>query len=107
MAFTQDTFTHDVRKASSRRKLGVVSAGVVCDSGLYYVNYILNKHWLASTQAGSIGKTTRQEVEAGQWEQENSGKEEAYSSAVPVQTQKKQDVIASLKRVLSHVANIH
>ena len=46
------------------------------DNGLYPVNCILNKHWLASSQAGSIGGTTRQEVEAGQREQEISGKKD-------------------------------
>ena len=61
---------------------------------------------MASSQAGSIGGTTRQEVEAGQGEQENSGKEEAHSSAVLALTQQKEDVTASLKKVPSHVANI-
>ena len=41
------------------------------------VNYILNKCWLAHSQAGSIGGTTRQEVEAGQWEQDNFGKKKS------------------------------
>ena len=36
-------------------------------------------------QAGSIGGKTRQEVEVMQWEQENSGKQEA-SSVIPAQT---------------------
>ena len=76
------------------------------DSGLYSVNYILNKRWSISSQAGSIGGTTRQEVEVGQREQENSGKKEAHSSAVLTQLQKKQDVTASLKKVPSHVAHI-
>ena len=35
-------------------------------------------------QAGSIGGKARQEVEVEQWEQENSGKQEA-SSATPAQ----------------------
>ena len=35
-------------------------------------------------QAGSIGGKTRQEVEVMQWEQENSGKQEA-PSAIPAQ----------------------
>ena len=61
---------------------------------------------MASSQAGSIDRTTRQEVEVGQGEQENSGKEEAHSSPVLSQSQKKEDVIAPLKKVLSHVANI-
>ena len=50
------------------------------DSGLYSVNYTLNKCCLASSQAGSIGRTTIQKVEAGQGEQENSGKQEAPSA---------------------------
>ena len=36
------------------------------DIGLYPVTCILNKHRLASSQAGSIGRATRQEAEAGQ-----------------------------------------
>ena len=39
---------------------------LVWENGLYSVNYILNKHKLVSSQAGSIGGTARQEVEAGQ-----------------------------------------
>ena len=74
------------------------------DDGLYPVNYILNKCWLASSQAGSIGGTTRQEVKAGQQEQENSGKRKAYW-AVLSQLEKKQDVTASLKKLLTHVVN--
>ena len=35
-------------------------------------------------QAGSIGGSTRQEVEVGQWEQEYSGKQET-PSAIPAQ----------------------
>ena len=58
------------------------------DNGVYSANYILNKRWLASSQAGSIGGTTRQEVEVGQWEQENSGKRKAWP-AVVTQPQKK------------------
>ena len=42
-------------------------------------------------QAGSIGGSTRQEVEVGQWEQEKARKEEACSS-IPAQTTEKQDV---------------
>ena len=76
---------------------------MVWDNCLYSVNYILNKRWLASSQAGSIGGTTRQEVEAGQGEQENSGKEEALSSQSCPDTE---DVISPPKKVLSHVANI-
>ena len=33
---------------------------------LYSVNYIFNKGWLVSSQAGSIGGTTTQDVEVGQ-----------------------------------------
>ena len=47
---------------------------LVWDHGLYSVNYILNKGGLACSQAGSKGGTTRQEVEVGQGEQENTGK---------------------------------
>ena len=36
------------------------------ENGLYSVNYILNKCLLANSQTGSIGRTTRQEVEVGQ-----------------------------------------
>ena len=60
---------------------------------------------IGSSQVGSIGRTTRQEIEAGQQEQENSGKKEAHSSAVLSQPQKKQDETASLRKVLSHVPN--
>ena len=42
-------------------------------------------------QAESIGGKTRQEVEVMQWEQENSGKQEAPST-FPAQTTEKQDV---------------
>ena len=35
----------------------------------------------------------------------NSGKEKAHSSAVPTQSQKKEDVTAPLNNVLSHMAN--
>ena len=47
----------------------------------YPVTCILIKGWLASSQAGNIGGATRQEVEAGQPEQENSEKrkESVYS----------------------------
>ena len=75
------------------------------ENGLYSVNNILNKHWLASSKAGSVGGTTRQEVEERQWKQENPGKEEAHSSAVLAQSQKKQDVTALMNNVLSHMAN--
>ena len=74
-------------------------SNLVWDNGLYSVNYILNKRWLASSQAGSIGKTTSQRVEVGQWEQEYSG------LAVWLQPHKLQDVIALLNMVLSHLAN--
>ena len=61
---------------------------MVWDNGLNSVNYILNKQSLARGQAGSIGGTTKQEVEAGQQEQENSRKKEV-PSAVLAQPQKK------------------
>ena len=60
---------------------------------------------MVSSQAGSIGRTTRQELEAGQGEKEYSRKKEAFSAVVSP-PQKKQDVTASLKKVPSHVANI-
>ena len=47
---------------------------------------------MASSQAGSIGWTTRQEVEVGVREPKNSGKEEAHSFIVVSLPQKKQDV---------------
>ena len=47
---------------------------------------------------------TRQEIEAGQGEQENSGKRKAQS-AVIIQTQRKQDVTASPTKVPSHVVS--
>ena len=59
---------------------------------------------MASSQAGSIGSATRQEVEAGQGDQENYGKRKAQSEVI-IQTQRKQGVTASLKNVPSHVAN--
>ena len=43
-------------------------------------------------------------MEAGQGEQENSGKKKSQSVVV-TQTQSKQDVTAPLKKVPSHVAN--
>ena len=52
---------------------------------------------MASSQGGSIGRVTRQEVEAGQREQENSGKKKAQS-AVVTQTERKQDENASLMK---------
>ena len=36
-----------------------MGGGVLCINGLYPVNYILNKSWLASRQAGSIGGAMR------------------------------------------------
>ena len=47
----------------------------------------------------------RQEIEAGQQEQKNSGKRKAQSVIV-TQTQKKQDENGSLIKVPSHVVNI-
>ena len=44
------------------------------------------------------GETTRQEVEVGQQEQENSGKEEAHSSWVLSRHQKKQDMTCSAEK---------
>ena len=75
------------------------------ENGLYSVNYILNKCWLASSQAGSVGRITRQEVKVDQQEQESSGKRKAWFTIVTL-SQKKQDVTAMQKKVLSHVANI-
>ena len=58
-------------------------------------------------QAGSIGGKTRQEVEVMQWEQENSGKEEAGfpPPRILAQTTEKQDVTTLLNKVLSHMAS--
>ena len=61
---------------------GIMRREVVQDNCLYCVNYVLNKHLLTSSQAGSIDRTTRQEVEAGQREQENSGEREAPSAVL-------------------------
>ena len=61
---------------------------------------------MVRSQSRSIGGITRQEVEVGQGEQENSGKKEAHSSAVVTPPLKNQDVTASLNKVLSHVATI-
>ena len=47
---------------------------------------------------------TRQEVEAGQQEQENSGKTKGQIAAI-TQTQRKQDVNASLIMVPIHMAD--
>ena len=67
------------------------------ENGLYSVNYILNKHLLASSQAGSIGGTTR----TGEfWEEESS----FFTDLA--QPQSKQDMTTLLKKVLSYVANI-
>ena len=49
---------------------------LVLDNSLYSVKYILKELWLDSSQEGSIGGTARQDVEVGQWEQEDSGKKE-------------------------------
>ena len=56
---------------------------------------------MANNQAGSISKATRQEVEVGQQEQENSGKRKGQS-AVITQMQRRQDENASLKKVPNH-----
>ena len=68
-----------------------VNLPLVWENCLYSVNHVLNKRWLASSQAGNIGGTTIQEVEARQWEQEHSGKKEALSTVLS-QSPKKQDV---------------
>ena len=60
-------------------KMNTGSVDGWCRTILYSVNYVLNKCCLASSQAGNIGWTTRQEVEAGQGEQEYSGKKETHS----------------------------
>ena len=46
---------------------------------IYILSIILNKCWLVSSHARSVGRTTRQEVELGQWEQENFGNKKAHS----------------------------
>ena len=60
---------------------------------------------MVSIQAGSIGGKTRQEVEAGRQEQENTGKRKVWSAVLAL-PQRKQDVTASLNKVPSHVASI-
>ena len=58
-------------------------------------------------QAGSIGRTTRQEVEVGQGEQEYSGKKEAHSPhthSCP-DTEEAGCNLPCWKKVLSHMAN--
>ena len=47
---------------------------------------------------------TRQEIEAGQWAQENSGKKKVQS-AVIIQMQRKKEENASLIMVPSHMVN--
>ena len=81
------------------------SPSVWCRTILSSVNYVLNKRWFASSPTRSIGGTTREEVEVGQWKQENSGKEEAYSSPVLPRHRRKMWP-APLKKVPSHVAYI-
>ena len=44
-------------------------------------------------QEGSTGGTTRKELKVGQWEQKNSGKEEAHSSPFLPRSLKNQYVI--------------
>ena len=78
---------------------------MVWDNVQYSVNYILNKLWLASSQAGNMRGTTGQEVEAGQQKQENSGKRKDWS-AVLTQPYIKQDVTTSPKKVPNYMANI-
>ena len=77
-----------------------------CGTILYFINYVLNKHWLTSSQAGSIGKTTRQEVEEGQWEQEYSVKKEGLSQVLSFHGRSKMWP-APPKKLLSRLANIH
>ena len=52
---------------------------IICILSIVYFNKTL------IDQAGSIGGSTRQEVEMGRWEQEYSGKQDA-PSAIPAQT---------------------
>ena len=59
---------------------------------------------MASSQAGSIGGATRQEVEVGNENRRILGRGKMLSVAV-TQLQRKQDVTASPKKVPSHVAN--
>ena len=77
---------------------------MVWDNCLYSVNYILNKHWPVARQKYRWGNQTRSRGRSSR--QENSEKKEAHFSGVLTHPQKKQDVTASLKKVLSHVANI-
>ena len=59
---------------------------------------------MASSQKRNIGGSTKQEIEVGQGEQENSGRRKVQSIVI-IQTQRKQDVTASPKNVPSHMAN--
>ena len=60
---------------------------------------------MGRSQVGSIGRTTRQDVEAGQQEEGNSGKIKV-SLQFMTQPQRKQDENASLIKAPSHVANV-
>ena len=91
--------------ASSSIYTRQIQAWVVWDNCLCSVNYVLNKCWLASSQAGRICGPIRLEVEVGQWEQ-NYGKKEALS-AVLSRHRKRKMWPAPLKKVASHVANIY
>ena len=77
------------------------------DNCLYSVTCLLNKCLLASSQAGNIGGVTRQEVEVEQQEfwEEGSFSLQSSPRQREIQTQSKQDVTASPKKVPSHVAN--
>ena len=73
-----------------------------CGTMVFYPSPVLFliKCWLASSQAESIGEVTRQEVEAGQWEQENSGKRKDSVFSCHPDTEE-EDENASLKKVPS------
>ena len=69
------------------------------DNGLYPVTCILNKHWLASSQAGSRGRAMRTREF---WEREKT------QPAVVTQPQKNQDSqmwLPRQKKIPSYVAN--
>ena len=73
---------------------------IICILSIMYFNKML------IGQAGSIGESTRQEVEAGRWEQENSGKEKTHSFQSCPDHQRSRMWSAQLKKVPSHAANI-
>ena len=56
-------------------------------------------------QAGSIGGSTRQEVETGQWEEDKAREEEA-PSAIPAQNTEEATCELTAEKVPSHIANI-